>query len=192
MQDRGDAEQPAEAAGIAAEREQGAGGGNEEDLEEALAVVEGERLELLGDSEDDVEVVGGQHAFHPLGDPAGLAQALTLGAVPVAARVVGDLAVPAGVAHVEVPAQDRGPAGLDVMHDPAREVAEGMPMTIGLAVRAKDVRDLEARPPLRPVASSASISAAKTFGGSGSLSRVGDAVAVDALDGRLAARWPSA
>jgi hypothetical protein len=47
------------------------------------------RAESSGEREDDVEVVDVEDPGRPLVDPAGLHEALTLRAVPIATRVVG-------------------------------------------------------------------------------------------------------
>jgi hypothetical protein len=150
VQDGGDAQQGATAVGIEPELQQGARRGEEEDLEEADPVAQGQGLALLGHGEDDMEVVDRQHALHALGNPLRLAQALALGTMPVAAGVVGGPRVTARIAHVEMPAKDGRPAGLDVAHGPALYRAECVALSISLAVGAEDVRDLEARPPLLP------------------------------------------
>ena len=123
VQDRGDSERAAEALRVLTELEQGGGRGGEQEVEEADPVAQGDRLELLGDGEDHVEVVGGEHTLDAIGDPLGLAQALALGAVTIAARIVGGPGVSARVAHVQMPAQDGRPAGLDITHHPTIEVA---------------------------------------------------------------------
>jgi hypothetical protein len=84
-----------------------------------VGAVQGERCQALGQREDDVGVGHRQHLGLAGIEPAGLGAALTLRAVTVAARVVGDLAVPAGVTRVDVPAETSGAAGQDLIDDPA-------------------------------------------------------------------------
>src|SRR5437899_2255178 len=67
--------------------------------------------------EDDVEGVRGEDSRHATLDPSRLREALAFWAMPIAARVVGDRAEPALVAHVGVSAQRRGPATRDGAQD---------------------------------------------------------------------------
>lgn len=70
-------------------------------------------MQLLRDGEDDVEVLDGEQILHPALEPLGLLEGLTLRAVAVPAGVVGDLPMPAAVAHLDVAAEGGGPAGDD-------------------------------------------------------------------------------
>ena len=55
--------------------------------------------------EDDVEVFNRKEVGTSRLDPVGLSQRLTLGAVPVAARVIDGAPVPAAITGFEVPAE---------------------------------------------------------------------------------------
>ena len=105
--------------GIAPECQQGLGRGSEQECEEASAVVQHQSPERGRQGEDDVEVRGGEKARHPRRDPAGGEQGLALGAVAVAAGLVGGPGVAAGGAHVEMPAEHGGAAGGDGAQDGA-------------------------------------------------------------------------
>jgi hypothetical protein len=67
--------------------------------------------------EDDVEIADWQQVGLALGEPSSRGSGLALGAVSVAARVVGDPEVAAVVAAIDVAAQRRRPAGLNRRHD---------------------------------------------------------------------------
>ena len=75
-----------------------------------------ERMELIGDGEDDMVVFDGQQVPLLRGEPAELLKALTLRAVPISARIVGDLPKSTAVAFVEVTAEGRGAATQDVSY----------------------------------------------------------------------------
>jgi hypothetical protein len=66
----------------------------------------------------------------------------------ISARVVRGPGERARVAHVDVPAELRGPAELDRAHGGPLRRREHMRLAVDLAVAAEDVRDLDARPPL--------------------------------------------
>ena len=72
--------------------------------------------------------------------------------VAVAAAVVSDATVAAGVALLDMAAQRRGPAELDGAHDPQPGTAEraGMLLAVCRAVAAEHVRHLEFHPAHRP------------------------------------------
>ena len=73
------------------------------------------------------------------------AATLALGAMPVAAGVVGDPPVPAVFAGLDVTAQRGGAAVLDGRHDLELAEAEmpGMDRAIGRPATPKDIGDLE-------------------------------------------------
>ena len=73
-------------------------------------------MERVGHGEYDVVVLDGQEMLLLSLKPAELPAALALGAMPIPARVVGDLAVIAAVALVEVTAERRGAAVDDGSH----------------------------------------------------------------------------
>ena len=61
-----------------------------------------QQIEFVGDSEDDVEVVGGQEFALPGRQPAFTSLGLALRAVPVATRIVGDRLISALGTSIEV------------------------------------------------------------------------------------------
>jgi len=139
----GDPERGAEPPGIAAEREQGLGRGGEEEREEAPAVVQHQPAERARQGEDDVEVRGREEARQARVDPAGGGQRLALGAVAVAAGVIGGPGVAAGVAHVEMPPEHGGAAGRNGAQDGALVEGERVLASIGGPVGADDGGNVE-------------------------------------------------
>ena len=81
-------------------------------------------------------------------EPAGLGAALALRAVAVAARVVGDRLLPAGVALVDMTPQPRRPAGQDPVNNrtllPA-PMGHGPGRRLGIEEPLEDLRDLVPR-----------------------------------------------
>jgi hypothetical protein len=119
--------------------------GLEEEVVNDLLVVEGEGAEGVGKCEDDVEVRDRQEFAPPGLEPFGFGQGLTLGAVPVAAGVVGDHLVVAMVAPIEMSPQGGGPALLDSAHDlPLLGIHRLAELAaIVFSVLAEDVRDFQ-------------------------------------------------
>ena len=114
VEDGQEADLGPEVLGIGGDLPQGLGGGSGTAGRRPPGVLEGDRAERRREGEDDVEVFDGEQlgfpGLHPVGGGGGLA----LGAVAVAARVVGDLLMPALVALLDVSAQRGGAAGGDV------------------------------------------------------------------------------
>jgi hypothetical protein len=115
----------------------------------------GRRWSDLGrQGEDQVEVPDRQQIGLAGGEPILRRRALALGAMPVAARVVGDPAVAAVLAALDMTAEDGRAAVLDRRHH--LELAEahmpGMSSAPGGAVVMEDVRDLQLRAAHRPPA----------------------------------------
>ena len=140
-----DAELTAETFWIAGEREEGLRRAREEHVEDRGARALRHGAQLGGQREDDVEVVDRQEPLEALVNPSRLRERLALGAVPIAARVVGRLLVPARRAHVEVAAEHGGPASLDVAQCGALLGAQHATLHERLAMRAHDVRELDCR-----------------------------------------------
>ena len=122
------------------------GGGLEQDVVENLPVSQGKGIELVRQGEDDVEVLDGEELFPPCLDPLLFLQELTLGAVPVPARVVGYLDMAALLALVDVSPQCRGPADLDGVHGAQMVQGELMGVSVRGAVSAEDVGHLRSGP----------------------------------------------
>ena len=155
MQDGDEADLGAQGFGIGADRAQALGGGVKQALVEHGLVLVGERGDFPGEREDHVEVVNRDEIGLTIFQPLRAREALALRTVPVAATVVGDALVSAGVALLEVPAERGGAATLDRTHDAALPTTEGIGvlLTVEGPGLAKDVRHLEPggaqRPPQR-------------------------------------------
>lgn len=118
VEDEDKAEAGAEVAGVDGDVLKRPGRRAQQEVVDDLRALEGERCESLGQREDDVGIGHRQHLGLASVEPAGLGAALTLGAMTVPARVVGDHLVPARVALVDVTAEARGPARQDLVDDP--------------------------------------------------------------------------
>lgn len=78
--------------------------GFEQDPIEGFLIPEDKRIQLVGEGEDDVEVLYGEQVFFPVLDPLFLLQELALGTVPISAGVVRDHLCPAVLALIHVAA----------------------------------------------------------------------------------------
>ncbi len=114
MEDGSDAERPAgwgrEEPGIAGEGSERVGGGAEEEAVDHTGSVERQGAELVGQGEDDVEVIDGEKVSAARFKPVRLSQCLALRAVTVAAGVIHGAPVPASETLFEVAAEGRGAA----------------------------------------------------------------------------------
>ncbi len=105
----------------------------------------GERPKLGGQRKDDVEVPYVEHSLPTRFDPGLLGQRLTLGTMPIAARVVRRVLAPAGLAAIDMPAEPRGAALRDVGQDTLLGGAQASNPLESDAMGAHDVRDVKAR-----------------------------------------------
>jgi len=98
--------------------EQGLGGGakEKENVVDDLFVVESEGGDRLGKGEDHVEVLGRQQLGSAILQPVFTGDALTLGAMAVAAGAIPNVSELAVVAHFDDAAQQRRTAGFDGLH----------------------------------------------------------------------------
>ena len=108
MQHGGDGDLGTEVLGIAGNLAQGCGRCVEEDVEQESLVAQDERVQLVGQCEDDVEVGDRQQSLEALLEPMFTLRTLALRTVPIAAGVVRDAPVSAAVAHVEMPTESSG------------------------------------------------------------------------------------
>ena len=131
--------------GIGGDREHRLGRRAEQQVVDDRLVVEGDVGDLGRQGEDDVEVSDRQQVGLALGQPGARGGALALGAVPVAAAVVGDAPVAAVLAGLDMTAQGRRAAMLDRRHDLELMQAQvpGMGGPIGGAGGTEDIGDLE-------------------------------------------------
>ncbi len=145
VQYRRDADAGAEMLGIGCDRGQGLGRGLEQEIVGDGLVLVGD----IGDSRRQCEhhmiVWHRQQIGFARGQPVLCRRALALRAMPVAARVVRDLAVCAVLTARDMAAQCRGAAALNRRHHLQLAEADmaGIDPAPRRAVAAKDVRDLQ-------------------------------------------------
>lgn len=147
VEDGGDCGLRTESLGVRGEGEQRLGHGFDQDGEEGTAVMECHRAQLLRHGEHDVEVRRGQQALSALFDPAVLFEGVASRTVAVAAGVEGGALEAAVKAHVDVPAQDRCPAGSNVPQRPALDDGQRVACLIQPAVGTEDVSNAQTGPP---------------------------------------------
>ncbi len=90
MEHAEEADLGSEMGGIARHLQQGFGAGPKQQTVDEFSVLESQRSQLRRQGEDDVDIGRGQQFTTTRRDPAFTRSSLTLRAVPVAARVVGD------------------------------------------------------------------------------------------------------
>ena len=91
---------------------------------ERRLVLEGDRRDLGGHGEDDVEVWDRQQLGLAIGEPLGAGEALALGAMAIAAGVIGDAQMAAVGAVFGMATEGRGAARFDRAHDAPLATAE--------------------------------------------------------------------
>src|SRR5207253_9263668 len=100
-------------AWIAGDLQQSCSTGVKQQVIDQPFILQGERSQFPRQREDDVHVAGGQQLAFPRLEPAQASVALTLGAVPVAARVVRDDGMSAVRALIAMSTQRGGSAACD-------------------------------------------------------------------------------
>src|SRR6516164_1333408 len=108
VEDGNEADQRSEVPGVGADRLEGVRRRPEEEGIHEAFVLQSQRRNRFGDGEDDVEILAVEEFRVARLDPPRTRQGLTLGAVPIAARVVGDALVPARVALLDMAAERGG------------------------------------------------------------------------------------
>ena len=135
----------AEMTRVGGDGEHRLGGRPEQQIIDHRLVVEGDVGDLGGHGEDDVEIADRQQVGLARGEPLARRRPLALGAVPIAAAVVGDAAVAAVLAAFDMAAERGRAAGLDRRHH--LELGEahmaGMRRSPGWSMTMEDVGDLE-------------------------------------------------
>ena len=144
VQDRGEAHLGLQTLIVPGKLQESLGDAGKEEIEDESRVVQSQRVELVGQGDHQVEVVGGQEPFQALGQPLGLLEALALGTVAVAAGVVGDRQVAAALtADVHVAAQTGGAAAFDIPHSLMLPRAETLVFPVVRAMVVKDLGHLQ-------------------------------------------------
>jgi hypothetical protein len=149
VQDRGGAEIPAEMAGIPGKGGERVGDRGEEQGVDHPGIALGERVQGVGQGEDEVEVLDGQQLGPARLEPPFLGEGLAFGAMPIAAGVVADLHRPTGVTGLPMPAQRGGVAGLDGAQGAALGAGQRVRLLIRRPMSADDVGQLHPRAPAR-------------------------------------------
>src|SRR5260370_42483421 len=113
MQDADDADLSTQAFRVRGYFQKRCGSGSKQQVVEAARVFECKHVQLMRHAEDDVEVSSRQHFLFAGGNPALARLRLTLWAMPVTARVIGDGPMTALRARIEMAAQSCCAAVLD-------------------------------------------------------------------------------
>ena len=142
VEDGRDPDRPAEVLRILAEGEERVRRGAEEHGVEDVRVALRERVEGMGQREDEMEIRNGQQVGAPGGEPPFFREGLTLRTMPVPTRVVGHADRAAAVTRLLMPAVDGGATGLDGAQSGALDSGKAMGELIARAVRADDVGEL--------------------------------------------------
>ena len=103
--------------GVGSNREQGLGGGLEQDAIDHRLILVGNIADLRWQGKDQVIVLHGQEVCLTCLKPALCRTGLTLWTMPVPTRVVGDLGVVAGLALQHMTAEFCTAAAFDSRHD---------------------------------------------------------------------------
>ena len=145
MQHRGDADAGAEVPWVGGDGERGLGTRPHQQVVESPLVLIGDVGDRRRQGEDQVEVADRQQFGLAGGEPSLCRAGLAFGAMPIAARVVGDVLVRTVLAARHMPAERRGAAALDGRHHLQLREADmaGIGGTPRRPVVAKDVRDLQ-------------------------------------------------
>ena len=146
VQDGDEADPGAEALG--GKRHERLGGGAHQQAVDRLLVLESDLGRRCRQGEDDVEVGNRKQLGLTSGEPFGPRPSLTLSAMTVAARVIGDAGEPAIVAALDMTAERRRAAGRDRSDHAPLDPSEvsGVRPLVSLAVAAEDVGQVERRP----------------------------------------------
>ena len=135
----------AQMAGIACNFEQRLGTGPEQQTVDDLLVLQGQRGEPVRKSEDHVHIGSGQQFPTARLQPTVAGVGLTLGTVPIPARIVRDAPEATAGAGVYVSAQSGRAANRQATQHGTLLCRQGMPGPVSLSVRAENVRHLQTR-----------------------------------------------
>ena len=145
MQYGSDTDAGAEMLGVGGDRDQGLGGGLEQDAVDRRLVLISDVGDLSWQGKDHVEIGHRQELGLARGQPVPGRRGLAFGAVAVAAGVVGDLDVGTVLAPRDMAAECCRAAALNCRHD--LELAEAQVACLGSApgrsMGTEDIRDLQ-------------------------------------------------
>jgi len=148
VQHGGDGDTGSQVFGIGGNGQQGLGGGLEQyGVDDGLVVI-GDVIDLRRQGEHDMVIFDGQQIGLTRFQPIQGRRSLTLGAMAVAARVVGDADMAAVAAGLNMAAERRRATTLDGRHHLQLAEADmaGTGHTPGRSVGAQDIRDLQMFP----------------------------------------------
>ncbi len=114
-----------------------------QEVEHDSLVAEDDRVQLVGQSEDQMEVSAGQELCLSIIEPLFLDQCLTFRAVPVPTGVIGDTLETTLIALFNMTAEGCCPAKLDMAHCFALSRRCFVICTVGFTIQAKDISDLK-------------------------------------------------
>jgi hypothetical protein len=134
--------------GIASDLQQSCSTGVKQQVVDQSFILQCERSQFPRQGEDDVHIAGGQQLAFPRLEPAQAGIALTLGAVPVSARVVGDGGMSAVRALIAMSTQRSGTAACDGQQHLLVLAVDPLATAFneGLSCAANDVGHLQRRP----------------------------------------------
>ena len=138
-----EAELHTQTRGVAGDGEQSLRGGAKQDIVDHVFVVEGDGRDLLGESEDHVEVLSGQQLLLTLLQPLFARRPLALGAVTISTGAIADVRVLTVVAPFDSTAHDRCSASLDGLHQTMLMQGQRVGLPVSGAVLSKDVGQLQ-------------------------------------------------
>jgi len=144
VENRGHPDLGAQMIWVTGDLQQGLGCRGEQDLEDLPLVAQRQRVEIIGQGEDDMEVGHGEQAFDALREPLRTPKSLTLWAVPVPTGVIGDLDLTAVSATQHMATQTGRSAALNGRHDLELIVTDvsGVGLSPHRTMAAEDIRDL--------------------------------------------------
>ena len=125
--------------GVASELLEAIGDGMEKKIEDDLLVCQGDRIDLVRQSKDIMEVTHWQEFCFASFEPLCFRQRLTFRAMPVSAGVVRDPLKTAGVAAFDVPTERGAAADFDCAHNLKLRGCQRMGTPVRFAVETKDV-----------------------------------------------------
>ena len=146
VQDREETDLGAEVLGIRGDRAQGFGTGMEQDVVERLLVLVGDGRDRLGHGKDDMEILDAvQQLGLPVFQPLRPSEGLALGTVAIAATVIRDALMAAGIALFDMATEGGGATQFDGAHGPQLPAAQriGVRLPIARAEAAEDIRHFE-------------------------------------------------
>jgi len=117
--------------------------GRKENVVDGALVLQGEMGQLLRECKDNMEVLNWQQVRQTVFEPTRLSERLTLGTVPIAARVVRDAPQATRVTLIDMTAEHASAALFDSAHDATLLWRQRVRGAKGCSVLAEDVGHLE-------------------------------------------------